>query len=268
FRIAKTLNQEGIAVFRFPDDQFEERAERIKARLARRFDFADWRASGWKYGSGMRIGDAWRFDEDVRALAGNARVLTLLSAIYGRKAWPFQTLNFPVGTQQHYHSDSVHFSSIPERFMCGVWVALEDISPEAGPLEYYPGSHTWPIIYNDKIGIRARGITKGKRSQHLYHDVWQALVAKHGVPPRYFSPKKGEAVIWAANLLHGGSRQNDQNLTRWSQVTHYFFENCCYITPVQSDTSIGKLKLRGLTNIATGDSVAHIYVDTPLFKIG
>ena len=101
----------GIAVFRFPDDQFYERAERIIAALAPRFDFDSWRAGGWKHG-GMRVGEAWRFNADVRALASNAKVLCLLSTIYGRKAWPFQTLNFPVGTQQHYHSDSVHFSSI------------------------------------------------------------------------------------------------------------------------------------------------------------
>jgi hypothetical protein len=128
-RIAKSLNEDGIAIFRFPDDQFEERAERIKARLARRFDLPAWRAGDRK--EGLRVGDAWRFNPDVRAIAANTRVIEILSAVYGRKAWPFQTLNFPVGTQQHYHSDSVHFSSIPERFMCGVWVALEDISPTA-----------------------------------------------------------------------------------------------------------------------------------------
>ena len=267
-RIAKALNQDGIAVFRFPDNEFDERAERIKAHLAPRFDFSAWKAGGWKSGGGMRIPDAWRFDVDVRAIAANTRVLALLSSVYGRKAWPFQTLNFPVGTQQHYHSDSIHFSSIPERFMCGIWVALEDISPDAGPLEYYPGSHTWPIIYNDKIGVRATLFAKSKLSQELYHDVWRALVAKHGVKPRYFSPKKGEAVIWAANLLHGGSRQHNPNVTRWSQVTHYYFENCCYITPVQSDLLIGKLKLRSLTNIATGEGVPNIYIDTPLFKLG
>jgi hypothetical protein len=47
----------------------------------------------------MRIGDAWRFDVDVRAIAANAQVIELLSAIYGLKAWPAQTLNFPVGSQ-------------------------------------------------------------------------------------------------------------------------------------------------------------------------
>jgi phytanoyl-CoA dioxygenase PhyH len=170
-----------------------------------------------------------------------------------------------------WHSTALslrHFSSIPERFMCGVWVALEDISPDAGPLEYYPGSHTWPIIYNDKIGVRAKARAKSTLSQELYHDVWRALIAKYAVKPRYFLPKKGEAVIWAANLLHGGSCQRNPNVTRWSQVTHYFFENCCYITPAQSDIFIGNLKLRSLTNIATGQAVPNVYLDTPLFKVG
>ncbi len=39
----------------------------------------------------------------------------------------------------------VHFNSIPQRFMCGVWVAMEDIAPDNGPLHYYPGSHKLPF---------------------------------------------------------------------------------------------------------------------------
>jgi hypothetical protein len=53
--IAKALNKDGIAVFRFPDAEFDERADRIKAHLVPRFDFFGWRASGCK--SGMRIAD-------------------------------------------------------------------------------------------------------------------------------------------------------------------------------------------------------------------
>ena len=115
----------------------------------------------------MRLQDGWKFDEDVLSLATNATVLEILSTLYGRKAWPFQTLNFPLGTQQHYHSDAVHFSSVPERFMCGVWVALEDIGEEQGPLEYYPGSHAWPIYSNEHIGranVEANRTTQGRFS--------------------------------------------------------------------------------------------------------
>src|SRR5439155_739227 len=187
--------------------------------------------------------------------------------MYGRRAFPFQTLNFPVGTQQHFHSDSVHFSSVPERFMCGVWVALEDVSEEAGPLEYYPGSHKWPIIYNDQIGRRMTG-RKERYSQELYEDVWRAMVEKSGIGAQHFCPRKGDALIWAANLLHGGSRQRDPNVTRWSQVTHYFFENCCYISPIFSDVPIGKLFVRDLVDIATGAPVPNVYVDIKLSELG
>jgi Phytanoyl-CoA dioxygenase (PhyH) len=121
----------------------------IKHSLSPRFDLGAWRRSAT---GGLRLQDAWQFDADVRAIACNHYVINLLSQTYGRQAWPFQSLTFPVGTQQHFHSDAVHFSSIPERFMCGVWVALEDIDLEAGPLVYYPGSHKWPIYTNEHIG--------------------------------------------------------------------------------------------------------------------
>jgi hypothetical protein len=261
-RIATDLNKNGFAVLRFPDAEFDARAERIKQNLAPRFDFTAWRADGWKHG-GMRVQDAWTFDPDVHALAVNPRLVKILSEIFGRKAWPFQTLNFPVGSQQHYHSDSVHFSSIPERFMCGVWVALEDVSEGAGPLEYYPGSHKWPIVYNDQVGVRITNSNQSP-SQAIYHDVWEALVEKTGVKPQLFFPRKGDTLIWAANLLHGGSHQSDPHATRWSQVTHYFFDNCCYITPMHSDVPIGKLLVRDLTDIATGAKVPNVYIDAKL----
>ena len=207
--------------------------------------------------------DAWTFDRDVHALAVNPRLIKILTDIFGRKAWPFQTLNFPVGSQHPCHSDSVHFSSVPERFMCGVWIALQDVNEGAGPLEYYPGSHKWPILYNEQVGVR---ITKSNElpSQLVYQDVWQALIEKNGVKPQLFFPRKGDTLIWAANLLHGGSSQGDPHATRWSQVTHYFFENCCYITPMHSDIPIGKLQVRDLKDISTGVKVPNVYLDAKL----
>ena len=43
--------------------------------------------------------------------------------------------------------------------------------------------------------------------------------------------KKGDLLIWHANLLHGGSKIKNQLLTRWSQVSHYYFYGCKYINP-------------------------------------
>lgn len=135
-RIARDLHERGFAVIDFPDEHFDSRAEAIKRDLRDHFDLDAWR----KKGGGMRIQDAWTFQPDVRALAANERILELLSMLYGRNAWPFQTLDFPVGTQQPRHTDAVHFHSMPERFMCGVWVALEDVHVDSGPLIYYPAA--------------------------------------------------------------------------------------------------------------------------------
>lgn len=262
--IAIQLNARGYAVFDFPDDELDARIERIKATLSAHFqtDFTDPEAVR-KIKGGLRVQDAWKQNEDVRAIACNSRVIALLSKLYGRRAFPFQTLNFPVGTQQHMHSDSVHFSTIPERFMCGVWLAFEDVSPDAGPLVYYPGSHKWPILTNDAMNLR-RQPEAAESAQKPYEPVWRAMVEQAGLAPERFCARKGQALIWAANLLHGGDRRIDPALTRWSQVTHYYFHGCAYYTPAYSNPAIGRLWLREIEDAATGERVENIYIDAPI----
>lgn len=248
-RIAISLHEKGYAVLDFPDADLDDRIARIQEHLAPRYgvDFADPAAD--KSCGERRIQDAWTFDPDVRAIAANQTMIALLSKLYGRAAFPFQTLNFPVGTQQEAHSDSVHFSSLPERFMCGVWLAMEDVGPDAGPLFYYPGSHRWPIMTNALIGRRGYGSSLAS-AQDPYGPAWRALCDVHGAQPETFLARKGQTLIWCANLLHGGSRQNNPMLTRWSQVTHYYFDDCIYYTPAFSDETIGQLAMRNLVSIS------------------
>ena len=262
-RIALDLHERGYAVLDFPDDRLDERIERIKASLASRFD-VDMTAPDTIKNSGrvQRVQDAWSFDANVRAIAANQDILDLLGKLYGRRAFPFQTLNFPVGTQQHLHSDSIHFSSLPERFMCGVWVAMEDVQADAGPLTYLPGSHKWPILSNLMIGRRGFG-TPPLHAQDPFEPAWDALVETSGLEQELFLAKKGQALIWAANLLHGGSVQRDPRLTRWSQVTHYYFDDCAYYTPAFSDEAIGALDLRTIVDIQTNEVRPNLHLGKP-----
>jgi hypothetical protein len=258
--VAIRLRRDGYAVIDFPDPEIDDRIARIRGRLSPELGIVDdGSPDSIKMGGKGRIQDAWKDDEDVRAIAANAKVTDLLSRLYGRRAFPFQTLNFPVGTQQHPHTDAVHFSSVPERFMCGVWLAMEDIDPGAGPLCYVPGSHTWPIISNTMIGRRGWG--QGLDSaQDPYHDAWNAMVAAGNRPFEHFLARKGQALIWAANLLHGGSPQTDPTRTRWSQVTHYFFDDCVYYTPAFSDEPLGRLALRQIVSAADGAPKPNLYL--------
>jgi hypothetical protein len=180
-----------------------------------------------------RVQDAWRQSLSVKAIATAPRVLELLREFYGRKPLPFQTLNFRYGTEQAVHSDTIHFNSLPAGFMVGVWVALEDMDMNNGPVVYYPGSHKIPEIDMKDVGLAAH-------PDHYPHYVCyiQGVVKGGKLQPKYATIKKGQAFMWASNLLHGGSAHKDPARSRHSQVTHYYFENCKYYTPLFSEGTV------------------------------
>lgn len=258
-RIANDLRRNGFAVFDFPDVDLDARIDRIQHNLGPRYGIDFENPQSDKTIAERRIQDAWKFDEDVGAIAANQAVIDLLTKLYGRTAFPFQTLNFPVGTQQDAHSDSVHFSSLPERFMCGVWLAMEDVSADAGPLFYYPGSHAWPTVSNAMIGRRGFGADLSS-AQDPFAPAWRALCDAYDASSEVFLAKKGQALIWCANLLHGGSQQNDPCVTRWSQVTHYYFDDCIYYTPAFSDEATGQLQLRSIRAVSDGALRPNLYL--------
>ncbi len=173
-----------------------------------------------------RLPNAWHATPSVGALANAPRVLDVLRALYGREPFPFQTLNFLYGTEQLVHSDAIHFDTEPEGLVCGVWIALEDIHPDSGPLVFYPGSHKLP---NYRLWDFGQPATDDGYVKFAH------LAAKQTEPlrgaPHYALLKKGEAIVWSSNLWHGGSPRRDRARTRKSQVTHYFFEGAQYYTP-------------------------------------
>lgn len=201
--------------------------------------------------SPTRVSDAWSRCPAVLELAVWPRVLGALEYLYGRRPKPFQTLNFPVGTQQSVHADTVHFNTLPAGWMCGVWVALEDIHPDSGPLVFYPGSHHLPEQFLSPRPPRQSGaigwlrhrwhramVLLGRHHDHQDYHRYEAdtsdRLAEFGYSPAYGLLQKGQALIWAANLLHGGSPRKDPLRTRHSQVTHYYFEGVESFVPILS----------------------------------
>jgi ectoine hydroxylase-related dioxygenase (phytanoyl-CoA dioxygenase family) len=191
-----------------------------------------------------RVQEAWKTTPSVRQMALAPRVLAVIGELYGRAPLPFQTLNFPMGTEQHPHIDAVYFDSDPAGYMCGVWIALEDMDMDNGPLVYYPGSHKLPLPdWNDMseaTGIavdpeRHPDLEKMNTARAMaFARYCEHIVDKHGFEPQYGTIRKGQALIWSANLLHGGAPQRDRSRTRHSQVTHYYFEGCRHVRPYQA----------------------------------
>jgi len=210
-----------------------------------------------------RVQDAWKFNEHVRKVATSQVVMDKLRLLYKREPFPFQTLNFPVGTQQKTHSDMIHFNSIPARFMCGVWVAFEDITNDNGPLHYYPGSHKLPFYDMIDMGVKASDSVEMKKNIMVYAENYEIfiedMVKAMGLKKAILNIKKGQALIWSANLLHGGEKILRPGASRHSQVTHYYFEGCIYYSPKLSDIAINRLYLGDLVNIITGEKVKSTY---------
>jgi hypothetical protein len=196
-----------------------------------------------------RVYDLWRRSPAVRQLAGLHSLQEKLGMLYGRRPFPFQTLNFRVGTQEPAHAEMIHHHSAPQRFLCTVWIALEDVSAEAGPFVYYPGSQNLP-----PISMRDAGVDRRPRPDDFarYEARFAELISESNLPRREVIIPKGHAFVWAAGLAHGGSPIITPGLTRRSMVVHHYFEDCLYITPRISDVEGGKLYVKFPSDIVSG----------------
>ncbi len=215
------------------------------------------------YRDQQRVQDFWQESEAVKHLSCHPKVLPILEMLYGREVVPFQTLNFRVGTGQRAHSDTIHFSSIPARFMCGVWIALEDINHENGAVFYYPKSHKIPE-YNF-AHIKDGVVDTSYDNYSEYEDFIQKVMDSSEFERKPFYAKKGDALIWSSNIIHGGSKVEKAGSSRWSQVTHYYFKDCVYYTPMLSNMVTNELYLRhSLVNMRTGKRVEQTFNGNPI----
>jgi ectoine hydroxylase-related dioxygenase (phytanoyl-CoA dioxygenase family) len=151
------------------------------------------------------------------------QALRLLDFLFGRRAAICSSLTFNKGTQQELHRDSPFFHTQPEGLFFGVWTALEDVSPEAGPLLYYPGGHRLRI---DRLAIaeRHRGASSKELFDAYISEVRQRCERSGLKEARATTMRKGDMLLWHPQLPHGGSPIADPRLTRYSIVFHYMPE--------------------------------------------
>ena len=149
-----------------------------------------------------------------------------LALIFDRRAMATQTLGFYRGSSQSAHQDTAYVTySLPLQFAAS-WIALEDVRAGAGELFYYAGSQKLgDFLYAGEF----KGLSEGKRRLPGWdgveesHRHWESIVqrsAQEGCEERTFLARKGDALIWAADLAHGGKPISLER-SRRSIVTHY-----------------------------------------------
>lgn len=182
--------------------------------------------------------------EEVRQMLFDQRMSDVVSLLLGAQASPFQTIIGHKTSEQLQHSDSIHMTTYPTGYLAANWIAFEDIHPDCGPLVYHPGSHKLPYLMSDELGIPYDVGYKGYRT--IYEPAIQKLISDHNLEPKYFLAKKGDVLLWHANLLHGGSKLRDPaHVSRKALVCHFFAQGCtcyhdltampAYINPIEFD---------------------------------
>ena len=171
-----------------------------------------------------RVMNFYQHSPTVKKLISDPGLLRLLDFILGKKTIPFQTINFTKGSQQNTHSDSIHMTTQPLGYLLAIWVALEDITPGCGPLHYYPGSQKLPYVMSEDFENDNSFFSVGENYYEYYEEKIKSLVAEKKLEKQVFLARKGDLLIWHANLLHGGELRTESDATRKSLVAHYFCE--------------------------------------------
>jgi ectoine hydroxylase len=179
--------------------------------------------------TGRKIMDAWQYSENINSGFRDEQLLKVFEFIFQKRPIPFQTINFIYGSEQKPHSDSIHMTTEPLGYLAAVWIALEDIQEGSGELIYYPSSHKLNYVMSEDYDTGNNALLIGEHNYNNYEDKIDQVIKQHNFQPQNFHAKKGDILIWHANLLHGGSPINNPSLTRKSMVAHYYAEGVlCY----------------------------------------
>jgi ectoine hydroxylase-related dioxygenase (phytanoyl-CoA dioxygenase family) len=154
----------------------------------------------------------------------HTELLRSIRLLMEREPKPLQTIFAHKGSQQGLHSDSIHMTTYPLGYLTAAWIAFEDIHPDCGPLVYYPGSHRLPYVFSKDVGISETDFRNDGYAPYRarYEPYIRQLVEEHQIEPHYFHAKKGDVLIWHANLIHGGSPRRILDFSRHSLVCHFF----------------------------------------------
>jgi hypothetical protein len=209
--------QEGYMVL--PEPIEEALLQRIDGELE---DAVAGKTQGYTYGSSQRVVNLHLRYPGVRALWRHPAVLRYLEHVFGVPARPCQTLTYIFGSQQAAHQDTIHLTPFPQGYMCGVWVALEDVQPDSGELEVFPGTQTLPRVYMSDAGCPKVTDNDWGEFQEKVVARYRKMLDEGGHGKVTYRPKRGSVLIWHENLLHGGSVRVDLSRSRRSIVSHYF----------------------------------------------
>lgn len=170
---------------------------------------------------GTRVVDSFVPLPQALDLFASPRLLEFLNLIFGEDPLLFQSLSFDQGSEQGLHQDTAYVVVNRPLELAACWIALEDVQEGSGELMYSPGSHRNPDWHFGGDRKHWSPDLDGPEA----HDDWARFLRQTARasdrPVETFLAKKGDILVWHADLAHGGSPVVNPELTRQSLVGHF-----------------------------------------------
>ena len=154
----------------------------------------------------------------VRA-PGVGELAARLAGVERMRRWSDETFFKPPGSAPcAWHQDFPHYP-MDRRGLLTVWVAVDDVSDDMGPVIYYPGSHL--------LGSRKPETPEGFGAADTAIAAPRALGTPHRFlhegdelgDPVSFTLKAGEAVVHDGLMIHGGEGNRSDRMRRgWACI--------------------------------------------------
>ncbi len=167
------------------------------------------------------------FSDAIRDLVFSERINRFLELLFDARPFASQSLGFYRGSAQEAHQDSAFVPYTLQRGFVASWIALEDVEAGAGELFYYVGSHRFgDYLYDNQYKSVSEAVRAGVPQEAANEMVGPHVSSlpvrakEQDLPERTFIARRGDALIWHADLAHGGKPISTAR-SRKSVVTHY-----------------------------------------------
>jgi hypothetical protein len=165
----------------------------------------------------VKISDLYLASTQLRDLLLSSKLTGVLSALLGDEPVLCNSLNMEYGSEQDYHADSLFMTPLTPGGVIAVWLALEDVKAGSGALRVYSGSHEIPPYEFADGSYHGIEFELPQWATYMQHEI-----DVRGLRPKSLFARRGDAIIWHADLIHGAEPILDRTLTRRSMVGHYF----------------------------------------------
>lgn len=172
----------------------------------------------WRRGRTKML-DIFAHSEIARQVVAAPPVMEFLGALFDDTPKAFQSLNLHTGAAQAMHKDTAYVKVDGNALaMAASYTALEDIEAGNGELEYFIGSHRAPEFL---FGGTSKWMEGFAEENQAFLDSIQADAERLGHKRGRFLAKRGDVLVWHADLAHANSPAAMPDRTRQCLMTHF-----------------------------------------------